>query len=93
MAGPKRPDVLPAAAIRQLSETFNCTRGAVLLRFSGPGRPDSSQYFDRAESAPGGPYYEEVLMREQIFSGPWSEVWILTILAQKAVFCGTECSW
>lgn len=31
-------------------------------------------------------------MREQTFSGLWLEVWILTILVQKAAFCGTEYS-
>jgi len=70
MADTQRPAVFPAAANRQLSQAPHRPGGAALPDSGIPGGPGSAEYPHRAQPAPGGPYYEEGVMRGQTFSGP-----------------------
>ena len=89
----QRADVFTAAVGGEFSCAADGAGGKVLSGAGCQRGPGCQECTDRAEFAPGGACHEEVLMREQRFSGPWLEVWTLTILAQKDAFCGTECSW
>ena len=93
MACAERSLLLTAAADWQLPQTIDAGRGKALSATFRAGRPGSTEYPHRAQSAPGGPYYEQELMRKQRFIGPCPEVLILTILEPKVALCGTECSW
>ena len=65
MAGAQRVDVLIAAADRQLSQALVQRGGKPLSGAFRPGGYRCPEYTDRAQSAPGRPYYEEVLMHKE----------------------------
>ena len=92
MAGAEWVVVFAAVVSGQFPKTLDAAGRTILFKAGSTGRFDCQKYFGGAKSALGGTYYEQRLMREETFSGPWLEVWTLTILTQKAAFCGTECS-
>jgi len=66
-----------AAVLGQLPPSADGGRGTVL---SGSGREGgfrSKECSDRAESAAGGAYYEELMMQGEIFCGGQMEAWCL----------------
>lgn len=74
MADDEHAAVLSAVVHRLLPQTPDPGGGAALSYLKRRRGSGGQEYPHRAESAIGCPHYEEVLMREQTFSGPWLEV-------------------
>ena len=65
MADAQQPTVFTAAINRELSPALNGAGGTALSGTVCKGGLEGTEYSHRAQSAPGGPYHEEVLMREE----------------------------
>ena len=74
LADAQHDALFPAAEYRLFPKTTDGRGGTALFEI-GIGRESGSEkYSHRTESEVGGAHHEEVLMREETFSGPWREV-------------------
>ena len=74
LADAQQPVLFTSTDYGELPPAIDCPGGAALSGIVRQGGHGGTQYPDRAQPAPGGTYYEEVLMRVKGFFGPCPDV-------------------